>query len=55
MIQQPQNTKHWWLLKHLGDHVTFQYNNFLMNLKKDCSKQSHMVLKCLKTSLLIDY
>ena len=54
-LQQPQNTKHWRLLKQLGDHMTCQYNHFLINSKNDCTKRSHIILKCLKTSLLIDY
>ena len=48
--KQSKNTKYRRLLKHLGNHVTCQYNHFLMNLKKDFTKPSHMVLKCLKTS-----
>ena len=50
-LQQPQNTKHWRLLKQLGDHMTCQYNHFLINSKNDCTKRSHIILKCLKNIL----
>ena len=37
-------------LKLSDDHVICQYNHSLMNLKRDRTKPSHMVLKCLEIS-----